>query len=115
MPLVSLIALAAVLVVATIVVSIVTASEIQRLRGALAVLDRQLLEVEGRLEKLHDQRTTADGTLELHRALREEKLRRIQELTQELEWLEDDRVVDREIKVASGLRQKSIEDAFGQP
>lgn len=106
--------LAASLVLVAIAVSLATAVDIGRLRATLAALDRQLLAAEDQLEQIAAQRRTADGTLGLHKALRDEKTVKLKQLTEELEWLKEDRVQEREIKVSGTRSPRSAADASVQ-
>jgi len=102
-----LITTAALLVLATIAISLYTASELQSQRQRLAKLEQAALEVEQELEDVEEQKKAADGSLGLHEKLRDEKLARIDELNEELEFLKEDRVSERDIKVA-GARAKNF-------
>lgn len=102
-----LITTAAVLIVATIVVALVTATELQQQRQELAALELAVLDLELELEAAVGQRMIAEGSLALHTKLRHEKVGKIAELNEELELLKEDRVPEREIKVARARRESS--------
>ena len=114
MPILALILLAAILVVATIVVSLATAYDIHRQKARLSALDQQLQAIEAEADKAFEQRHAADDTLDLHWNLREEKVAAIQETVEQLERLESGAGEDdREIGISPGLRQRTGEDAAG--
>lgn len=104
-----LITTAALLVIATIVVSLSTASDLQRQRRALAALEQAYLGLEKELEVVEAQRKVVEGTLALHQGLLAEKRQLREQLTQDLEWLKEDRVSAREIKTAQGARQRNFD------
>ena len=104
-----LITTSALLIIATIVVSLATASDLQKQRQRIAKLERDALELELELELAEGQRKTADGSLALHTKLRDERLKKIAQLNEELEFLEEERVSEREIKVA-GTHKKGLEE-----
>jgi hypothetical protein len=109
---IALLVIAAVLVMVTIVVSLATAADIGKRRSELVSLDHRLHEMVEHLEKALEQRKVVHGAMDVHRRMRDEKAVFRDELLEELEVLKEERVEDREIKVASGQRQQSIEDAF---
>ncbi len=101
-----LITIAALLVIATIVASLSAASGLQKQRRQLADLLQGALEAEQNLEEVEGHRKTVAGSEALHTTLRDEKLKRIEQLNEELKHLKEERVAEREIKVA-GSREKS--------
>lgn len=107
-----LITTAAVLVIATIVVSLSTASDLQKQRQRISELEQAALRAEQELEQVEDQKRTVLGSLGLHTNLRDERLSKIEELNEELEFLQEDRAPDRDIKVA-GTREGSF--SFDDP
>ena len=90
--------IAAVTVIATIAVSLVTAYDLQRQRAQLSKLETVLIDLEKQLEDAELQRTTADGSRDMVASLLEEKKSKIVSLGVELEQLKVERVAEHAVK-----------------
>jgi flagellar motility protein MotE (MotC chaperone) len=104
-----LIIIASLLVLTTIIVSLLTAYDIGRQRTGLAADDEALQEIEHLVEKAVDQRQAAAGMCDIQQAQRDEKLRQLSELTEELRQLEEGHRNEREIGISSGLLKRSTD------
>jgi len=96
--------IAAIMVVATIALSLVTAYDLQRQRDQLAGLETALLEMQKEEEETELQRAAAAGTQDMVARLLQEKKDTIEALGVELEELKVERVGDHTVKSKVGGR-----------
>jgi len=90
--------IAAVMVLGTIALSLVTAYDLQRQRDQLAQLEKALVGLEKQVEEAELQRVTASGSLDMMVSLLSEKRAKIESLGAEFEQLKEERVGDHEVK-----------------
>ena len=98
--------IAAVMVLGTIAMSLVTAYDLQRQRDQLAKLEKVLVDLEKQVDEAELQRVTAAGSRDMMERLLKEKQDKIESLGLEFEKLKEERVGDHEVrsKIATHLR-----------
>ena len=106
----TIIFIAAVFVIASIVVSISTAHGMQSQKDELAKLRHKLADKQDELSEVTLRKDTVAGNVSLLEKVRDEKEEAIRLLDEELEELIEERVEEKEIKSAPGLeRREGIE------
>lgn len=102
----TIIFIAAVFVIASIVVSISTAHGMQIQKDELAKLMHKLADKQDELSEVTLRKDTVDGNVSLLEKVRDEKEEAIRLLDEELEELIEERVEEKEIKSAPGLKRR---------
>lgn len=107
----TLIVIASLLVIATIILSLATAYDIGRQRTSLSSIDKALLSLEDEVQQLGAQTKAARDMLDIHRRQRDERVSRIKELMSELNRLEQEEAAEREVGVSNALLKRSLDEA----
>ena len=102
----TIIFIAAVFVIASIVVSISTAHGIQSQKEELAKVQHRLADIQDELSEVTLRKDTVAGNVSLLEKVRDEKEEAIRLLDEELEELMAERVEEKEIKSAPGLERR---------
>ena len=106
----TVIIIAAIIVIVAIVVCLVTARDIQRLKYDLRNYQNLLEDTQDRLNQAEVHKAAVVSNLEVLEKVRGETEERIRLRNEKLEELKEERVANREITTTQALRQKSFDE-----